>query len=390
MAIDWNLVSIFIFYALIALYFYARRKNISVQYKILLLYRSKFWAKTIGKLAKKSPRFWQWFGYASVPAGFIGMAVILGFLTLKFFELFTKPEAIPAVSPVLPGVKIPGAPIFLPFWYGIIALGFVILVHEFAHGLVAESWGLKLKSAGVGLLALLPLAFVEPNEKKLAKLPVKKQLSIFGAGPFSNMVWALIVFLILTFAIAPAAANVFETNGLYIEGVTEKLPAATAGLQKGDLILAANNMTINSTIDFVKFMSEISPGETISLTTNRGIFEITTTSNPKNASKSYIGIQFKQNVDVKEALKQKYGKLPMLLFYFSQLLYWILTLNIGIGLVNLLPLSIMDGGRMLKTVLDKELKRKKKLIHIIWTFFAALSLFLLLANLIGPYILNAI
>lgn len=389
MAVDWNLVSIAVFYALIAAYFWFRRKNISVQYKILLLYRSKYWAKAIGKFAKKAPKFWQWFGYFSIPAGFVGMGIILVFLSWKFIELFIVPEAIPAVSPVLPGVKIPGSPIFLPFWYGIIALAFVIVVHEFAHGLVAESWGLKLKSAGVGMLTLLPLAFVEPDEKKLVKIPMKKQLAIFGAGPFSNMVWAFIIFLIMTFVTAPAAANILEPNGLYVESVTPGFPAEAAGLQNGDIILAADDVLISTTDDFVNFMSDVEPGQTISLTTERGPAQLTVIQNPEDASKAYVGIQFKQNIDVKQPIQEKYGKAPMILFYLSQLLFWIFALNIGIGLVNLLPLSIMDGGRMLKIVLEKKLNHKKKLLHYLWTFFAALSLFLLLANLIGPYIIKA-
>jgi len=390
MAIDWNLISIITFYGLIALYFWTKRKNISVQYKVLFLYKSKFWARVIGRIAKKAPKFWQWFGYLSIPAGFAGMAFILVFLAKKFVELFVTPNAVPAVSPVLPGVRIPGAPIFLPFWYGIIALIFVILVHEFAHGLVAESWGLKLKSAGVGMLALLPLAFVEPNEKKLAKLPIKKQLSIFGAGPFSNMVWAGIVFLLITFVAAPLATNVLEPNGLYVENVQDGLPAYVAGLQAGDIIYKIDNTTANTISDFVDYMAQVKPGQTIHLQTNRANLSIQTTTNPHNSSKAYIGIQFKQNIDVKPDLRAKYGRYPMILYYFSQLLYWILTLNLGIGLVNLLPLSILDGGRMVRIVLENKFKKNKKLIHLLWTFFASLSLFLLLANLLGPYLLKAL
>jgi len=390
MAISWNIISIVVFYSLVAAFFWIRRKNISVQYKIILLYRSKFWAKVIGKFAKKSPKVWQWFGYFSIPAGFVGMALILGFLAWKLIEIFTIPGAMPAVSPVLPGIKIPGASIYLPFWYGILALMFVIVVHEFAHGLVAESWGLKLKSAGVGLLALLPLAFVEPDPKKLKKLPVKKQLAIFGAGPFSNMVWAFIIFLIMVFIAAPVASNVLEPSGLYVEGVTADLPAEIAGLQSGDTILAVDGAHINTTLDFVEYMSDVKPGQTITLTTDKGPLEITPIQNPENTSKAYLGVQFSQNIDVKQDIQDKYGRCPIIIFYISQLLNWIFVLNIGIGLVNLLPLGIMDGGQMLKTVLDSRLKKRKKLVKHIWTFIVAMSLFLLLMNLLGPYFIKAL
>ncbi|MBD3263313.1 PDZ domain-containing protein [Candidatus Woesearchaeota archaeon] len=408
MAIDWNLASIIIFYLCIGLFFWLRRSKINVQYNILFLYKSKFWAKQISKIAKKSPRFWQWFGYASIPVAFIGMIVILGFLTWKFIEMLIVPGTIPAVSPVLPGIKIPGSPIFLPFWYGILALAFIIIVHEFAHGFVAESWGAKLKSAGVGMLALLPLAFVEPDPKKLKRLPLKKQLSIYGAGPFSNLVWALVIFLILTFAVIPATANILEPNGLYVEKtmgpeLQEKnlftelmsttpeqeplLPAKKAGIKKGNIITKINDQEINTTKDFVNYMENVNPSDVITMQIDGDLVELKTIENPENKSEPYIGIQFSQNVDATPEAQEKYGIFAKLLFYLAQLLNWIFVLNIGIGLINLLPLGIMDGGQMLRAVLSKKVKRKR-LIKTIWTIFVTVSLFLLLMNLIGPYFLG--
>lgn len=388
MAVDGNLISIIIFYALAALFFFINRKNIEVQYKILFLYRTKGVIKWIRSLAKKYRKFWKWFGYAGIPAGFISMAFILGFLAWKAVEILIVPAAAPSVGIVLPGVKIPGAPFFVPFWYGILALFIVLIVHEGCHGLVAEAWGIKLKSAGVGLAAFLPLAFVEPDEKQLNRKPLIQQLSIFAAGPFANFCTAGLAIFLFLFLLVPAVNLTLENRGIYVEDVASGLPADIAGLQKGDIIISANGQLMNTTNDFVNLMGEIKPGQTILLQTSSRLVQVTTIQNPQNASKPYIGFQFSQNIGLKPEIESKYGKLPWGLFYLLKLFYWIFVLNIGIGLMNLLPLGPIDGGRMLKASLDKKLKNKTKAQQI-WVWFTLISLFLILFNLVGPYLAKA-
>ena len=41
------------------------------------------------------------------------------------------------VSIVIPGVEMPGSSIYIPFFYGLIALATVLIVHEFSHGFIA-------------------------------------------------------------------------------------------------------------------------------------------------------------------------------------------------------------------------------------------------------------
>ncbi len=383
MAVDGNLISIIIFYSLAALFFFINRKKIEVQYKILFLYRTKGVIKWIRRLAQRYKKFWKWFGYAGIPAGFISMAFIFGFLAWKAVEIFTVPGAAPSVMPVLPGITV-------PFWYTIIALFIVMVVHEGCHGLVAEAWGLKLKSAGVGLAAFLPLAFVEPDEKKLNKMPLKQQLSIFAAGPFANFCTAGLAIFLFLFLLVPAVNATIENRGIYVEDVALGLPADAAGLQKGDIILSANSQLINTTNDFVDFMGKIKPGETILLQTSSRLVQVTTIQNPQNASKPYIGFEFSQNpnIKLKQEIESKYGKLPWVLFYLYQLFYWIFLLNVGIGLINILPLGPIDGGRMLKASLDKKLKNKTRAQQI-YVWFSFISLFLILFNLIGPYLAKA-
>ena len=70
---------------------------------------------------------------------------------------------------VLPGVDIPGSPVLIPLGYGIIGLITVLVIHEFGHGIISRVEGVKIDSIGVLLLAVLPGAFVEPNEEDVQK-----------------------------------------------------------------------------------------------------------------------------------------------------------------------------------------------------------------------------
>lgn len=386
--VDWNLVSIIIFYSLLCLFFYIKRRNVVVQSKILFLYKTKFFNRVIKQIAASMPRFWRAFGYLAIPAGFIGMILIFTYLTYALIKLFVAPPEYATISLVIPGVHIPGSPIFVPFWYGILALFVVVLVHEGMHGVVAEAFKNKIKSAGVGVLAILPLAFVEPDEKKLSKQPAKTQLAIFSAGPFANFVTAGLVLLLASFLVAPLVSTLILPTGLAIDSVTAGQPAYLAGLQKGQIITQIDSQNISATEDFVNYMKNVAPGQALNIVADGKTYALTTIENPKDAGKPLIGVIFKQNLAVAPELAAKYGSILWLPWYLLQLLSWIFLLNLGIGLINLLPLGAVDGGRMASVALACGFRNKEKAKKL-FSFLSLASLVLLLANLIGPYILKA-
>jgi len=387
MAIDWNIVSIVAFYAIVILFFIINRKNVSVQNFIFFLYRSKKPVEIIRKVAGWSPRFWRIFGYIGIPICFIGLAFIFGYLGYKVIDIFLHPLAAPSIGIVLPGVKVPGSSIFVPFWYGIISLIVVLIVHEGAHGIISEIHKVKVKSAGVGFFAFIPLAFVEPDEKELTRLPLKKQLSIFAAGPFANIVTAVVCMLLVSFVMAPISGHVFAPNGLTVEGVTKGFPAELAGVQKGEIIISVNGNLINSSSGFMDELSKVSPGENIQVVTDKSQYNIKTIENPSDSTKAHLGIQLKQSIGLAAGLEEKYGKFPWIVFYISQLLYWMIVLNIGIGLINLLPLGPIDGGRMMGAIFENKVKNKN-LAKKLWHALTIISLALLVFNIIGPYLVK--
>ena len=77
---------------------------------------------------------------------------------------------------------------------------------------------------------------------------------------------------------------------------------------------------------------------------------ITTTlaENKDKKGEPYLGVFFDQS---KHAIIDSWW-VPVI-EWINQLLVWIAAMNFGVGLFNLLPLGIVDGGRMLHVALHR-------------------------------------
>ena len=107
--------------------------SISVQGIVIMLKTEKL-HDIIDRIAKKVPRFWKAYMNIGIPIGFLFMGImfvaILGSLQLMF--------EMPTVSLILPGVDIPGSPLYIPFGTGLLALATVLIIHEGGHGVLAR------------------------------------------------------------------------------------------------------------------------------------------------------------------------------------------------------------------------------------------------------------
>ena len=243
-----------IFYGAIIIYFLTHRKKFIVQHKIIALYKTKIGLKLMDKLSKVWPRFLKVLGIIGIGVGFIGMVTILVFLIRGLINLLMDPLAKPTIGLVLPGIRIPGAPVYVPFWYGIIAIFVVAVVHEFSHGVIARLYNIKIKSSGIAFFGPILAAFVEPDEKQLSKKSKVAQLSIFAAGPFSNILTAGVVVLILSFFVMPFSSSLLESEGVQIANLEKNYPLERAGATKGELIEEVNNIPILDVEDFIKIV----------------------------------------------------------------------------------------------------------------------------------------
>jgi membrane-associated protease RseP (regulator of RpoE activity) len=384
---NWDLFFIVIFYGLLLLIFFLYRSKFEVQGKIFVLYKTKLGLKLMDKFAKKFPTLLTILGYIGVFIGFIGMIFIFYVLVKGALNLLISPVAQPVLAPVLPGIKIAGLPT-LSFWYWIISIFIVAAVHEFSHGLLARVNKIKLKSSGFAFLGPLLAAFVEPDEKQIEKKKKIKQLSIFAAGPFSNILLAMVFLLISIFIISPVISAVIEPAGVQIVSLEDNQPASLAGIKQGEIIKEINNIPINSIEEFTPIVENIKPDEEITIKTNISTYTLLTKENPENKSKPLIGITISQYSIIKKNISENYKHSLLTFLWISKLIFWLYLINFGVGLFNLLPLGPVDGGRMFKTGISYFVKNKKR-THKIWTSISFLCLFLIFINLL-PYIIKLI
>ncbi len=375
---------IFIFYLAVIIFLLVKRKKLDVQAKFILLYRMKFGLNWMERFSK---RFREWvilLGYVGVGAGYVGLVFISVILIKNLYDLIAKPAAVSGVSLVLPGINVPGLGV-LPFWYWIIVIFVIALVHEFSHGIVARAHNITVKNTGIVFFGPILGAFVEPDEKTLQKQSDIKQYSVLAAGSFSNILLAIAAVLLLNFIFMPIQQVMVEPTGFtfdsYIEG---SLPFEKSGILPGTIITGINGETIS---DFQKFRTELlfnRPGSTATIQSKEKNYEITLAENPDEPKIPYLGITgIRNEFEIKEKFSKGIGKISYhIINWSSGFLRWLFLLSLGIGLFNLLPLPIVDGGRMTQVFLHKWKGREKgeRRYRQVSAFF----LLLLLLNLFFP------
>ncbi len=387
--VNYDILFAVIFYAILFLYYLTHKDKFVVQGKIFIMYRTKLGIQLMDKMAKAFPRLLSFLGYSGVLVGFIGMGFIFYILVKGTFMLLTVDNAVPVIAPVLPGVSIPGLP-SLSFWHWILSILIVATIHEFSHGILARVHGIKVNSSGFAFLGPILAAFVEPDEKEMEKSAKKKQLSVFAAGPFSNLLTGIVFLLISAFIFSPIAGSMVLHEGIQVVTVELGLPAAEAGLKAGDVITHVNGIGVTTTSSFTELLSKTKPGDSITITTPEKEFSIITKSNPNNSEKSYMGIFISSvSTSIKEEVIQKYGWfLPSALLWTARLFEWLFLISVGIGLANLLPLGPVDGGRMMHTGLSTFIKHQG-ILNKTWMTITVFTLILIFINL-WPYLLKLI
>ena len=135
--------------------------------------------------------------------------------------------------------------------------------------------------------------------------------------------------------------------------------------------------------EFQEFLNkDVKAGENISLITDNSTYQITLKSKPNDGDEAYLGVYVKQATGVPQAFEEKYGAfIPAAIIWVLGLFYWLYLLNLGIGLFNLVPLGPIDGGRMLKTGLERIIKNKKA-AYAIWKYISLLFLAIILTLLL--------
>jgi membrane-associated protease RseP (regulator of RpoE activity) len=407
---------IILFYSIIIGLIWYFRKKFEFQGKIVALYRTKIGVSLMERWGKGGAKFIRVLATIGMWVGFAGILFMVYMLADGLYNFIFVPEAPATLAPILPGVRIPGVEVFVPFWYGIIALFVTIVIHEFSHGLVAAAYNLKVKHSGFVMFGPLPGAFVEPDEKQLLKAPRKAQLSVFAAGPFSNIL--LTILLIILFGFLPTFANamggssegletftkytsivntakiqdeLYRPTGLRLSSVVTGSAAEEAGMENGTLVTTINgNDIIENQEGFeaeIAALYNLTPGQVVVMENANESWTIIARPRADDPARGQMGILFSNYLEAEKdpAALEKYGKTGFVLInVFIQQIFWIILLSSGIGLANLLPLGPVDGGRMLLLSLEKWLPKKKAMA--VWSKITVGVVIVVLLLVLGPIV----
>jgi membrane-associated protease RseP (regulator of RpoE activity) len=375
---------VILFYLAVIIFLIVKRKRVDVQGKVIFLYRMKFGLKWMDKYASKHREWVILLGYIAAGTGFIGMAFISFYLIKNLVQYFTAETIVSGASLVYPGMNVPGLGV-LPFWDWIIAIFLIATIHEFAHGIVARAHNIPVKNTGIVFFGPILGAFVEPDENMMQKQTDIKQYSVLGAGAFANVILAGVALLLLVSVFNPITTNMEDNIGFsfgtFIEG---DFPAEKSGIEPGMVINGIDGVSTKTFQDFHVEIQRKSPGDSITLNTQDKDYTLTLAANPDDERSPFIGVNVIKN-EVVPTNNTIWYRIVKKLGGFS---LWLFLLSFGIGIFNLLPLPIVDGGRMSQVFLQKWKGNKR---GNFW--YAKVSLFfllLLLLNLVYPWIAKII
>ncbi len=359
----WKHKMVIGFYLLIVLLLFVNRKKFQFQMKFIAIYRTVWGLGLMDRIASRYRELVKLLGYISIGAGFSSMLFILVTLGLSIVTLIKVPNSPALIAPLIPGVHIPGTPegFSVPFVQGIIAIFIIVVVHEFAHGVVARAHNVKIKSSGPALIGPILAAFVEPDEKQLKSKDDVVQYSVFASGTFANIMLAIIIMALTAAVLVPLNSAFFPEQGVIIGRVTEGTPAHAAGLSEGMLIKSINGDSTASLQAAVNKLYSTRPNETVVFNNGTASFTAKAGANADFPGRGYFGI------GLAAVYKNQNTAFFGIFTWIASLFNWVYLLSLGIGLANMIPIGPLDGGKMLHLALHRisgEAKANKNFIRV--------------------------
>lgn len=283
----------------------------------------------------------------------------------------------------------------------ILLFGVIVFIHELGHFLFAKLSGVKVHEFAIGMgpklfsikkdtvysIRLLPIGgFVsmegedeessDPNS--FGKKTILQRASIIFAGPFFN--------IILTVLLLCSVFMFMGSQTTKIGNIVDNGPAYNAGLQIGDEIESINGKNINSWQDVITNLGN-SDGSSVVLKVDRNgeTKEINVTPQKSEDGRYIIGIESKIQRNpitaIKNAFLTTWDMTVQMITFLGQLitgtvpggvsnsvtgplgvinvvseaakmgivnvLYIGAVISLNLGIINLIPLPALDGGRLL-------------------------------------------
>jgi len=335
-----------------------------------LVYKNKQVNSVLIKLLSRTKRGIRVFADVSVVSGFIMMGFAFWFLLNNVSNYFVAQAEFSELTVLIPGVTLTSVS---SITYFLLSIPVVLVIHEGAHGIVAALEKIKIKTGGFAIFIAMFAGFVEPDEEEFEKAKKISKMRVIGAGATSNVIFALVLGVILLtnpfFAMVlpePLLSVFYDLpDGVLILSIMENSGAEKAGLLANDIITSINNIPIRSPVDF----PSLSPGEIASVSVLRDSqllnFGVEIMSAPEDPERGLIGIMRDNSFAYKPIMNFIEWNDPNV----SMFLLWLWMISFFIGIINMLPLPILDGGKFIHTIIDKRISDKSVNI-VMWGIYA--------------------
>ncbi len=335
-----------------------------------LVYKNKSVNSVLLKILGRTRRGIRIFADVSVISGFIMMGFAFWFLLNNVSNYFVAQAEFSELTVLIPGVTLTSAS---SITYFLLSIPVVLVIHEGAHGIVAALEKIKIKTGGFAIFIAMFAGFVEPDEEEFEKAKKISKLRVIGAGATSNVIFAFVLGAILLtnpfFAMVlpePLLSIFYDLpDGVLILSIMENSGAAQAGLLANDIITSINGIPIRSPIDF----PSLNPGEIANVGILRDSqsldFGVEIMSSPEDSERGLIGIMRDNSFAYKPVMNFIEWNDPNV----SMFLLWLWMISFFIGIINMLPLPILDGGKFIHTIIDKKISDKSVNI-VMWVIYA--------------------
>jgi len=256
-----------------------------------------------------------------------------------------------------------------------------------------------------------------------------KRIAVLLAGPTMNFVLAVVLFI----TIYGIIGSLPDRNRVQLVGIVQNSPAEVAGLQSGDILVSVNGIPIHS-LDAVKPIITANPGEPLDFVYQRdGVshqVSITPQENPGAAPTVGIYMNYPMKPftiwgAVPESFNSMYDYMKELFSLIGQLIHgqttssegglvgivgmfrlytsvregsatpgiptivnvflFFASISISLGLINLLPIPALDGGRIVFALPEIIIRKRIPPKYEAWVNFISFALLILLMIIINAH-----
>ncbi|WP_434730793.1 site-2 protease family protein [Thermogladius sp. KZ2Tp1] len=332
------------------LYYHKREffesRRIRLMYGCVLVYRA-------GRVRGAS-RAWR---RASILLVALYAVSVAWFFLVVYSGIDAKLNGTGALRVLVPGVDITG----LDLAYFVLALGAAVVLHELFHGKTAVSHNVGVKSFGLAVAVLIPLAFTEIEESDFNRSSRFVKTSVLAAGVAANLALGLLGLALFNIAASP--------SGVLVTGVVPGSLASRAGIEPYSILLSVNGVSPRGVEDLRSLLSNATATVlNITLLTPRGAVE--TVSIARNATERKLGVYV--TTPPASWLISVVGVYPAV--QLLRAFFWLYLVNFNLAILNAAPLFITDGGRIVFEVLGGRFKKAALLVNAVSLLALAFSL----------------